>query len=104
MAPADFVAASKEFAELEPVAAAAREVVRLRGERTALPEMLADLELKAMAEEELEAVAAALPAAEHALAVWMLPKDVTEERAAMLEIRAGHGGDQADAFVVDLVP
>src|SRR3546814_16620810 len=34
MAPADFVAASKEFAELEPVAAAARAVVRLRGERT----------------------------------------------------------------------
>src|SRR3546814_11260640 len=66
MAPADFVAASKEFAKLEPVAAAAREVVRLRGERTALTEMLADPEMKAMAEEELEAVAAALPAAEHA--------------------------------------
>ena len=36
MAPADFVAASKEFAELEPVATAAREVVRLRGELTTL--------------------------------------------------------------------
>src|SRR3546814_9600951 len=68
MAPADFFAASKEFAELEPVAAAAREVVRLRGERTALTEMLADPEMKAMAEEEMAAVAAALPAAEHGLA------------------------------------
>src|SRR3546814_13459987 len=46
MAPADFVAASKEFAELEPVAAAARAVVRLRGERTALTEMLADPAVK----------------------------------------------------------
>src|SRR3546814_8837825 len=79
-ATANFGGASKEFAELEPVAAAAREVVRLRGERTALTEMLADPEMKAMAEEELEAVAAALPAAEHALAVGLLPKDVADER------------------------
>src|SRR3546814_4289953 len=94
MAPAGFVAASKEFAELEPVAAAAREVVRLRGERTALTEMLADPEMKAMAEEEMAAVAAALPAAEHALAVKLLPRDVADERAAMPEIRAGTGGDR----------
>src|SRR3546814_9238741 len=88
---------------LEPVAAAAREVVRLRGERTALTEMLADPEMKAMAEEELEAVAAALPAAEHALAVGLLPKDVADERAAMLEIRAGTGGDEAALFAGDLL-
>src|SRR3546814_12696673 len=65
MAPADFVAASKEFAELEPVATAAREVVRLRGELTSLNEMLADPEMKAMAAEEIVAVEEALPAAEH---------------------------------------
>src|SRR3546814_5950609 len=101
MAPADFVAASKEFAELEPVAAAAREVVRLRCERTALTEMLADPEMKAMAEEEMAAVAAALPAAEHDLAVKLLPRDVADERAAMLEIRAGTGGDEAALFAGD---
>src|SRR5690606_1811202 len=75
MAPADFVAASKEFAELEPVAAAAREVVRLRGELVDLEAMLADPEMKAMAAEEITAVAAALPAAEHDLAIKLLPKD-----------------------------
>src|SRR3990167_272858 len=103
MAPADFVAASKEFAELEPVATAAREVVRLRGELTSLTDMLADPEMKAMAAEEIAAVEAALPAAEHDLAIKLLPKDVADERAAMLEIRAGAGGDEAALFAADLL-
>ena len=103
MAPADFVAASKEFAELEPVATAAREVVRLRGELTSLNEMLADPEMKAMAAEEIAAVEAALPAAEHDLALQLLPKDVADARAAMLEIRAGTGGDEAALFAGDLL-
>src|SRR5690606_6629989 len=91
------------FAELEPVTAAAREVVRLRGELAALDEMLSDAEMKAMAEEEIAAVKEALPAAEHDLAVRLLPKDVADERAAMLEIRAGTGGDEASLFAGDLV-
>ena len=103
MAPADFVAASKEFSELEPVASAAREVVRLRGEIVSLNEMLADPEMKAMAAEELAGVAEALPAAEHDLAIKLLPKDVADERAAMLEVRAGTGGDEAALFAGDLL-
>ena len=103
MAPADFVAASKEFAELEPVAKAAAEVTRLRGELVSLNEMLADPEMKAMAAEEIAAVEEALPAAEHDLAIKLLPKDVADERAAMLEIRAGTGGDEAALFAGDLL-
>ncbi|HET6538270.1 MAG TPA: peptide chain release factor 1 [Sphingopyxis sp.] len=103
MAPADFVAASKEFSELEPVAQAARELVRLRQELTALQEMRADPELKAMAEEELSEVEAALPLAEQDLAIKLLPRDVADDRAAMLEIRAGTGGDEAALFAGDLL-
>ena len=103
MAPADFVAASKEFAELEPVAKAAAEVTRLRGELVSLNEMLADPEMKAMAAEEIAAIEEALPAAEHDLAIKLLPKDVADERAAMLEIRAGTGGDEAALFAGDLL-
>jgi peptide chain release factor 1 len=103
MAPADFVAASKEFAELEPVAKAATEVTRLRGELVSLNEMLADPEMKAMAAEEIAAIAEALPAAEHDLAIKLLPKDVADERPAMLEIRAGTGGDEAALFAGDLL-
>ena len=103
MAPADFVAASKEFAELEPVAKAAAEVTRLRGELVSLNEMLADPEMKAMAAEEIAAIEDALPVAEHDLAIKLLPRDVADERAAMLEIRAGTGGDEAALFAGDLL-
>ena len=97
MAPADFVAASKEFAELEPVAKAAAEVVRLRGEVVALNEMLGDPEMKAMAAEELAAIEEALPAAEHDLAIKLLPKDVADEREQAAQGEgglAGAGGSQ----------
>jgi peptide chain release factor 1 len=103
MSPSDYVAASKEFAELEPVARAASELVRLRGEVAALKEMLADPDMKEMAAEELASVEAALPVAEHDLAIKLLPKDVADERAAMLEIRAGTGGDEAALFAGDLL-
>ncbi len=64
--------------------------------------MLADPEMKAMAEEELAAIAAKLPAAERALALAMLPRDAADAKPAMLEIRAGTGGDEAALFAGDL--
>ncbi len=97
-----FVALSKEYAELEPVAAAAGAIQKLRAELIDLEAMLADPEMKEMAEEELPAIREALPAAEHALAVTLLPKDAADERSAMLEVRAGTGGDEAALFAGDL--
>jgi peptide chain release factor 1 len=51
-----------------------------------------------MAEEELAELRAELPEAEHALAIAMLPRDVGRQPPAMLEIRAGTGGDEAALF------
>ncbi len=104
--PSDkFVAVSKEYAELEPVAAAAGAVRRLREEAASLAEMSrdGDPELRAMAAEELHENEQALAEAEHALALALLPRDVADERAAMLEIRAGTGGDEAALFAGDLL-
>ena len=104
--PSDkFVAVSKEYAELEPVAAAAGAVRRLREEAVSLTEMSrdGDPELRAMAAEELHENEGALARAEHALALALLPRDVADERAAMLEIRAGTGGDEAALFAGDLL-
>ena len=102
---AAFVALSKDYAEIEPVAKAAEEVPRLRSELVAVQEMAAsgDAELKAMAEEELTAINAALPHADHTLAIALLPKDAADERSAMLEIRAGVGGDESALFAGDLL-
>lgn len=101
-----FVQVSKEYAEIEPVAKAAGEVRRLRAELSTLSHMAeddaADGELKAMAREEIEEIRVALPEAERSLALALLPRDAADERAAMLEIRAGTGGDEASLFAGDL--
>src|SRR3954468_12719466 len=103
--PSDrFVAVSKEYAELEPVARAASEVQRLRTELETLAQMEedGDADMRAMAREEIESIRATLPDAERALALSLLPRDAADERAAMLEIRAGTGGDEAALFAGDL--
>ena len=99
-----FVQVSKEYAELEPVAAAAGLVRRLRAEAATLTLMTedADEELRHLAEEELVVNRAARADAERALGLALLPRDAADERAAMLEIRAGTGGDEAALFASDL--
>lgn len=97
-----FIALSKEYAEVEPVATAAGELQRLRTELAGLEEMLADPEMREMAQEEADAIRATLPGAERALALSLLPKDAADERSAMLEVRAGTGGDEAALFAGDL--
>ncbi len=98
----DFAAASRDYAELEPVAKAAAEVASMRAEIAELEAMLADPEMRAMAEEEVTRIKVTLPEAEHRLAVTMLPRDSADARPAMLEIRGGTGGDEAALFAADL--
>jgi peptide chain release factor 1 len=99
-----FVAVSKEYAELEPVARAAGEVRRLRAELEVLAGLASDdeAEIREMAQEEAAVIREKLPAAERELAVKLLPRDAADERPAMLEIRAGTGGDEAALFAGDL--
>ncbi len=97
-----FVAMSKEYAELEPVALAATELQRLRAELIDLEAMADDPEMREIAAEEAQAIREMLPAAERALALSLLPKDAADERSAMLEVRAGTGGDEAALFAGDL--
>jgi peptide chain release factor 1 len=99
-----FVAVSKEYAELEPVAQAAGAVRRLRAELETLAGMEeeSDPEVRAMVREEIDSIRSTLPDAERALALSLLPRDAADERAAMLEIRAGTGGDEAALFAGDL--
>ncbi len=99
-----FVQVSKEYAELEPVAQAAGEVRRLRQEAESLSHMTgdADAELRAMAEEELRENRTALEGADRRLALALLPRDAADQRSAMLEVRAGTGGDEAALFAGDL--
>ena len=98
----EFVKASRDYAELEPVAKIAAGVKAMREEIAGLEEMLADPEMKAMAEEELAEIRESLPDQERALAVALLQRDAADSKPAMLEIRAGTGGDEAALFAGDL--
>ena len=97
-----FVAASRDYAELEPVAKAAQEVREMRAEIAQLAALAEDPEMKALADEELAELREKLPEAERRLAVAMLPRDAADARPAMLEIRAGTGGEEAALFAADL--
>jgi peptide chain release factor 1 len=98
-----FVAVSRDYAELEPVARIAAEIAGLRGELESLQTLAdPDPEMRALAEEEVARLKAELPEAERRLALAMLPRDAADQRPAMLEIRAGTGGDEAALFAADL--
>ena len=97
-----FVQASRDYAELEPVAKAAGLVAAMREEVLALEAMREDPEFKAMADDELAKIREELPELERQLAVAMLPRDSADAKPAMLEIRAGTGGDEAALFAADL--
>jgi peptide chain release factor 1 len=100
---AEFVSASRDYAELEPVAKAAEALREMRAELAALSALdEADAEMRALAAEEVARLKAELPEAERALAIAMLPRDSADARPAMLEIRAGTGGDEAALFAADL--
>jgi peptide chain release factor 1 len=105
--PDEFVRLSKDYAAIEPVADAAREVRRLRAELEVLDGMMhdpaAEPELKEMAAAEAEEIRHRLPQAERTLAIKLLPRDAADNRAAMLEVRAGTGGDEAALFAGDLL-
>src|SRR4051794_14661159 len=107
LAPEQFVRLSKDYAAIEPVADAAREVRRLRAELEVLEGLVrdpsAEPELKEMAAAEVEDIRHRLQLAERALALKLLPRDAADDRAAMLELRAGTGGDEAALFAGDLL-
>jgi peptide chain release factor 1 len=98
-----FIAASRDYAELEPVAAIAAQIVSIRGELEILQASSdPDPEMRAMTDEEIARLKAELPEVERRLALAMLPRDSADQRPAMLEIRAGTGGDEAGLFAADL--
>ncbi|ANY18738.1 Peptide chain release factor 1 [Tsuneonella dongtanensis] len=98
-----FVQASRDYAELEPIVRLAEQVRTMRAELAELEGLDdADPEMKALAEEEIMRLRNALPETERALSIAMLPRDAADARPAMLEIRAGTGGDEAALFAADL--
>ncbi len=93
-----FVRKSKEYAELAPLVRTVERLRAMRRERASLEEMLADREMAELARADLERLEAEEPALERELKLLLLPKDEADEKSAILEIRAGTGGEEAALF------
>ena len=106
MAPAEMTALSRELAELRPVCDQVALVRRLVNEREAAVMVLGDAgddaEMAEMAQQEIEDIDAQLPDAQQTLQLLLLPRDKDDARNAILEVRAGTGGDEAALFAADL--
>ena len=102
--PSEFTSLSKEYAELSPVVEKVKELRDALSELEDLAELAVDgdAEMKELAEIESRALKARLPDIEKELRVMLLPKDAADAKNAILEVRAGTGGDEASLFAAEL--
>jgi peptide chain release factor 1 len=98
----EIVRLSKEHAEMKPVADAVMALARTRAEMADLEAMATDPEMAEMAADELQALRGRLPDMERDVALLLAPRDADENASAVLEVRAGTGGDEAALFAGDL--
>ena len=97
-----YVRSSRELSELDPVVARIDELRAAERSAREAEALLADPEMRGLAEAELETLKTRIPALEHELSVALLPRDEADERAAILELRPAAGGDEAALFAAEL--
>ncbi|MDR2766346.1 MAG: peptide chain release factor 1 [Holosporaceae bacterium] len=102
-----FIKLSKEFSELENFAVVINNYRKIQLELAELEQMTADpaadAEFLPLASAEIENLKAVLPQLQKEIKIMLIPKDAVDERNAIIEIRAGAGGDEAGLFVADLL-
>ncbi len=104
--PEDYVLMASEYADIQDM------VVKIRGLRAAEQELVdlsglaedkaTDGEMRAMAEAEIPEIEARIEELQGEIQILLLPKDAADDKNAILEIRAGTGGDEAALFAGDL--
>lgn len=104
--PKEYARLSKEYADLKEIAEAIQSLQQAQGELAEVTELLndpdGDPDMKAVAQEERETLTKVAEHLERDIQVLLLPKDKDDERNAILEVRAGTGGEEAALFAADL--
>ncbi len=98
----ELAVAAKEYSDLKPVVETIREYQTTLSEIEDASELASDPEMASVAEEEIRDLRQKLPGLERVLLLSLLPKDKSDTKPAVLEIRAGTGGDEAALFAADL--
>ena len=98
----EIVRLSKEHAEMKPIADAVMALAKTRADMADLEAMASDPEMAEMAADELQTLKETLPDMERDVALLLAPRDADENASAVLEVRAGTGGDEAALFAGDL--
>ena len=101
----EYAKLSKEYSDLKPLVEKSREFLKLRNEFQDTEELMHgdDLEMRKEAEEERVRLKKKLLLIEEELKLMLIPKDEADERNAIIEIRAGTGGEEAALFASDLL-
>jgi peptide chain release factor 1 len=101
-----YVRLSREFAELDPIVATISALRRGLREREDLKQLIddpaSDADMATLAEQELGTLDSRIDDLEQQLKMQLLPKDAADDKSAILEVRAGTGGDEAALFAGDL--
>ncbi|MCI2008907.1 MAG: peptide chain release factor 1 [Acetobacter peroxydans] len=97
-----FTQASREYAELEGVVSQINALRDAEQEMAQAEQLLADPEMRELAMAELEELKSRLPLLHQAVRLALLPRDVADERSAILEVRPAAGGDEAALFAAEL--
>ena len=101
-----FTRMSKEYAELTPVveriAALRKAQAEMQDLAALMTDRASDPEMRALAESEFAELKTRVPEIEHEVKILLLPKDEADARNAILEVRAGTGGDEAGLFAAEL--
>ena len=102
----DYTAKLKEIAELSTIVEAIEELRQGQQELAELQELKSDpdsdAEMRRLVEQECEDLTARLPDLDRKVQILLLPKDAANERSAIVEVRAGTGGDEAALFAAEL--
>ena len=100
----EFAKLSKEYSDLTPLVESIEALNKVRHERADLDQLVGegDAEMRAMAEGEMRALDKRIPDLEQQIKLLLLPKDEADERNAILEVRAGTGGEEAALFAAEL--
>jgi peptide chain release factor 1 len=94
--------AGKALSDLETPVLKFRELKQMRQSLADARAMLADPDMKDMAEEEIASLAPREQAIEEEIKILLLPKDPNDDKNVILEIRAGTGGDEASLFAAEV--